>query len=57
MTSPQASRILAVVSEYDRSTPVAPWLAHLEAVLTEPALDPGQRSLADRSRTAAMGCT
>jgi hypothetical protein len=51
MTSPQASRILAVVSERDRSTPVAPWLARLDVVLTEPALDQDSiRLLIDRAR-------
>jgi hypothetical protein len=51
MTSPQASRILAVLHEHDRSAPVAPWVARLEAVLIEPALDEDSvRTLVDRGR-------
>mgnify|MGYP000724042749 CR=1 FL=1 len=51
MTSPQANRILAVLNEHDRSAPVAPWLARLESVLTEPTLDQESvRALVDRGR-------
>lgn len=51
MTSPQASRILAVLDEHDRSAAVAPWLARLQSVLTEPTLDQDSvRVLIDRGR-------
>jgi hypothetical protein len=51
MISPQASRTLAVLDEQDRSAPVAPWLARLEAALTERTLDDDcVRMLVDRAR-------
>jgi hypothetical protein len=51
MTSPQANRILAILNEHDRSAPVAPWLARLESVFTEPTLDQdSMRALIDRGR-------